>query len=137
EGLDDGQDGVDLRPPRRPGPTVTRRLLVGQDLLEGQPVDLVLAAGLAFADLVGQEAAADLGPLLHVGVHLSASCESGRWGNPHLPRSQACTIVRLTIPPPTVSRSLRRQHASGAAAAWIPSTGRIPGRSRPPWRTKS
>src|SRR5262249_49465158 len=73
DGPDDGQDGVDLRPPRRPAPPVTRRLLVGQDLLEGQPVDLVLAAGLALADLAGEDTAADLGPLLHVGVHLGAS----------------------------------------------------------------
>src|SRR5262249_11941145 len=64
DGPDDGQDGFDLGPPGRPGPPVARRLLVGQDLLEGQPVDLVLAAGLPLADLIGQDAAADLGPEL-------------------------------------------------------------------------
>src|SRR5262249_23115785 len=96
--------------------SVAGRFVVGQDLLEGQPVDLVLAAGRALADLVGQDAAADLGPLLHVGVHLSASCGFGRWGNPHLPRPQAGTVVRLTIPPPTVSRFLRRQQAVRLAA---------------------
>ena len=66
---DDGQE----RPEGRLGPglprPVPRRLLVGQDLLERQPVDLVLAAGLPLADLAGQHPAADLGPDLHVGEH--------------------------------------------------------------------
>src|SRR5262249_39111801 len=58
-----------------------------------------LAACFPLTQLAGQDPAADLSPLLHVGVHLSASC--GRaMGPSHLPRSQACTVVRRTLGPP-------------------------------------
>src|SRR5262245_18875327 len=78
-------------------------------------VDLVVATGFAFTQLVGQGAAADLGPKLHVGVHLGASCGSGRGGSPHPLRPQGCTVVRLifsppdcfTIPPPSAPATVR------------------------------
>jgi hypothetical protein len=67
--VDDGQE----RPegglgPRHPA-TIPGGLLVLQDLLEGVPVQVILAARLALADLAGQHPPADLGSDLHVGKH--------------------------------------------------------------------
>jgi hypothetical protein len=42
---------------------------VVEDLLEGVPVDVVLAASGALAEAVDQAATADLGPILQVDVH--------------------------------------------------------------------
>ena len=46
---------------------------VFEDLLESVPVDVVIAAGGAFAQAVDEDAAADLGPGHHVCVHPSTS----------------------------------------------------------------
>jgi hypothetical protein len=54
---------------RGSGPAVDWRLSSAEDLLERVPVDVKLAADGAFALAVGEDAAADLGPVLHVGVH--------------------------------------------------------------------
>src|SRR5262245_4881266 len=65
---------------------------MGQDLLEREPVQAVVPAGLPLAHGPGQDVAADLGPALHVGVHLAASRGRGRRGKPHHPRSQAARL---------------------------------------------
>ena len=67
--VDDGEECLELRLRSRCLATVTRRLGVLEDLLEGIPVDAVFAAGGALAQAVDQDATADLGPDLHVGVH--------------------------------------------------------------------
>ena len=67
--MDDAQEGVELGPGPRGGAAVAGRLGVVEDLLERVPVDVVLAAGGALAQAVDEDATADLGPVLHVGVH--------------------------------------------------------------------
>jgi hypothetical protein len=71
--MDDRQEGIEDRGTLGLGAPVSGRLGVVEDLLEGLPVDLVLAAGGAPAEAVGQDATADLGPVLHVGIHPVAS----------------------------------------------------------------
>jgi len=71
--VDDRQEGFEDRGPPRLGAAVSGRVGVVEDLLEGLPVDLVLAAGGALAEAVGEDATADLGPVFHVGVHPVAS----------------------------------------------------------------
>jgi hypothetical protein len=48
---------------------VAERLGVVEDLLEGNPVDVILAASGPLAEAVDPDATADLGPVLHVDVH--------------------------------------------------------------------
>jgi hypothetical protein len=67
--MDDGQERVELGSATRLTQAERGRLRLPQDLLKGLPVDAVLAARLAFADLAGEDAAADLGPGLHVSEH--------------------------------------------------------------------
>ena len=71
--MDDGQEGIEDRGPLRLGAAVARRLGVVEDLLEGLPVDLVLAAGGSPAEAIDEDATADLGPVFHVGIHPVAS----------------------------------------------------------------
>src|SRR5262245_3701163 len=67
--VDDGQEGVELRLRAWCRAAIAGRLGVVEDLRERVPVDVVLAAGGALAQAVDEDAAADLGPGLHVGVH--------------------------------------------------------------------
>jgi hypothetical protein len=67
--VDDGQERLELRPGAWGGAAVAGRLGVVKDPLEGIPVDIVLTASGALAEAVDQDATADLGPVLHVGVH--------------------------------------------------------------------
>ena len=67
--VDDGQEGVELGPGPGGRAAVSGRLGVVEDLLERVPVDVELAADGAFALAVDEDATADLGPVLHVGVH--------------------------------------------------------------------
>src|SRR5206468_12781548 len=67
------QEGLEDRGPLRLGAAIAGRLGVVEDLLEGLPVDLVLAAGGTPAEAIGEDATADLGPVLHVGIHPVAS----------------------------------------------------------------
>jgi hypothetical protein len=67
--VEDGQEGVELGPGPRGGAAVAGRLGVFEDLAEGIPVDVVLTASGALAEAVDEDATADLGPVLHVGVH--------------------------------------------------------------------
>src|SRR5207302_903002 len=71
--MDDRKEGFEDRGPLRLGAAIAGRLGVVEDLLEGLPVDLVLAAGGTPAEAVGEDATADLGPVLHVGIHPVAS----------------------------------------------------------------
>lgn len=71
--MDDRQEGLEDRGRPGLGAAVARRLGVVEDLAEGLPVDLALAAGSAPAEAVGEDATADLGPVSHVGVHPVAS----------------------------------------------------------------
>ena len=57
-----GRKGSSLGLGRGAGAAVAGRLGVVEDLLEGLPVDLVLAAGGALAEAVDEDATADLGP---------------------------------------------------------------------------
>ena len=65
--VDDGQERIELGAWDRTA--IARRFGVLEDLLESVPVDAVRAAGIAFAQAVNENATADLGPDLHVGVH--------------------------------------------------------------------
>ena len=67
--VDDGKEGFELGLGPGSGPTVSRRLGVVEDLLERVPVDVELAADGSFALAVDEDATANLGPVLHVGVH--------------------------------------------------------------------
>ena len=67
--VDDGQEGVELGPGAGRRAAVAGRLGMVEDLRERVPVDVELAAGGALAQAVDEDAAADLGPVLHVGVH--------------------------------------------------------------------
>ena len=67
--VDDGQERLELGPGSWGRAAVSGRLGVVEDLLERVPVDVVLAAGGALAQAVDEDATADLGPVLHVGVH--------------------------------------------------------------------
>ena len=67
--VDDGEERPELRLGPGPRLSVARRLGLGEDLLERLPVQPVLARTPALALAVHQHAAADLGPLVHVGVH--------------------------------------------------------------------
>src|SRR3978361_2373064 len=67
--VDDAQEGVELGPGPGGRAAVAGRLGVGEDLGERVPVEAVLAAGGALAQAVDEDATADLGPVLHVGVH--------------------------------------------------------------------
>jgi hypothetical protein len=71
--VDDGQERLEDRGPPRRGAAVAGGLGMGEDLAEGLEVDAVLAAGGALAQAVDEDATADLGPVLHVGVHPCAS----------------------------------------------------------------
>ena len=71
--VDDRQERVEDRGPLGKDAAIAGRLGVGEDLFEGLPVDAVLAAGGASAQAVDEDATADLGPVLHVRVHPSAS----------------------------------------------------------------
>jgi hypothetical protein len=71
--VDDREQGLEDGGPLELGPPVSGRLGVVEDPLEGLPVDLVLAAGGAPAEAVGEDATADLGPVFHVGIHPVAS----------------------------------------------------------------
>src|SRR5262249_24089780 len=99
---DDGEDRLDGRPPGRGHPAIPGRLLVGQDLLERQPVNVVQAAGFPLAGLARQHPTAGLGPLVHVGVHLNASPGCMMVSPSSTPRDGR--VVRLTIPPPPTDR---------------------------------
>src|SRR5262249_23457488 len=71
-GVEDVVDERDDRVEDGLGPRgrLTRpRLGLLDDFLDGPPVEAVLGAGLSHADLAGADAAADLGPELHVGEH--------------------------------------------------------------------
>jgi hypothetical protein len=67
--VDDGQEWFELGPGPCGGPTISRWLGVVEDLLERVPVDVELAADGSFALAVDEDATADLGLVLHVGVH--------------------------------------------------------------------
>jgi hypothetical protein len=67
--VDDAQEGVELGPGPGGRAAVAGRLGVGEDLGERVPVEVVLTAGGALAEAVDEDATADLGPVLHVGVH--------------------------------------------------------------------
>src|SRR5512135_2603288 len=67
--VDDGQEGVELGPGPRCSAAVAGRLGVVEDLLERIPVDVELTAGGALAQAVDEDAATNLGPVLHIGVH--------------------------------------------------------------------
>jgi hypothetical protein len=67
--VDDGEEGIELGPGSRGRAAVAGRLGMVEDLLEGVPVDVELAADGALALFVDEDAAADLGPVLHVGEH--------------------------------------------------------------------
>ena len=67
--VDDGQERIELGPGAWDRTAIARRFGVLEDLLESVPVDAVRAAGSAFAQAVNENATADLGPDLHVGVH--------------------------------------------------------------------
>jgi hypothetical protein len=58
---------------RRLAPPIARRLGMGQDLLQRPPVHARLAKHLALAHPLDQNLSPNLGPLLHVVVHLWAS----------------------------------------------------------------
>src|SRR5262245_56668750 len=113
-GVDDWQEWFDLRSSRWSGTPVGRRFLMGQDLLQCQPVKAIVTACLTLAHRSGQNMAANLRPQLHIGVHLGASLPIEKTeNNPFSQTRKACTIVRLTIPPPphppSTSLLLRRQ----------------------------
>ena len=78
--VDDGQEGAELGPGPGAVPAVAGRLGVVEDLLERVPVDVELAAGGALAEAVDEDAAADLGPVLHVGEHPWTSRRRARDG---------------------------------------------------------
>src|SRR5262249_56419504 len=67
--VDDGQERIEFGPGARRRAAVAGRLGVVEDLLEGVPVDVILAASGALAQAVDQDATADPGPVLHVDVH--------------------------------------------------------------------
>jgi hypothetical protein len=67
--VDEGQEGFELGPGSGDDAAVWRRLGVIEDLPEGIPVDVELAADGAFALAVDEDTTADLSPILHVGVH--------------------------------------------------------------------
>ena len=67
--VDDGEERLELRFRAGGSAAIAGRLRVLEDLLEGVPVDVVLAAGGALAQAVDEDATADLGPVLHVGEH--------------------------------------------------------------------
>jgi hypothetical protein len=71
--MDDRQEGLEDRGSPGLGAALAGRLGVIEDLPEGLPVDLVLAAGGTPAEAVGEHATSDLGPVFHVGVHPVAS----------------------------------------------------------------
>ena len=102
-GVNNRQEGFNGWTSGWPRSPVARRSLVGQDLLQSRPVDLIVPAGLPLAHGSGQDPAANLRPTLHISVHLSASLRIGE--NRLKPFSQIrleCTNVRFTIqPPPT------------------------------------
>ncbi len=102
-----------LRPLARLRPSVSRRLDVAEDLLERLPVQPVLPARLALADLAGQHPAADFRPQLHVAQHSSMPRSMGKAGSswrrrpaaarPDVPLSPSrlrCTVMRCTIQAP-------------------------------------
>ena len=64
-----GQEGFELGLGPGGGAAVSRRLGVVEDLLEGLPVDVELAADGSFALAVDEDATANLGPVLHVDEH--------------------------------------------------------------------
>ena len=67
--MDDGQERIELGLGAWDRAAVAGRFGMLEDLLESVPVDVVGAAGGAFAQAGDQDAATDLGPDLHVGVH--------------------------------------------------------------------
>jgi hypothetical protein len=67
--VDDGQERIELGPGTWDRTAIARRFGVLEDLLESVPVDVVRAAGSALAQAVDEDATANLGPDLHVGVH--------------------------------------------------------------------
>jgi hypothetical protein len=71
--VDDGQERIELGPGAWDRTAIARRFGVLEDLLERVPVDAVRAAGGALAQAVNENATADLGPDLHVGVHPETS----------------------------------------------------------------
>ena len=89
--LEDPGDPVEVRAELGPGPrgrgAVGRRLGVGEDLLQRPPMHPGLAEDLALADVLDQDAAADVSPLLHVLEHLWASGAVRRSRDPIDPRS--------------------------------------------------
>jgi len=71
--VDDRQQGLEDGGLLGLGPPIAGQLGVVEDPLEGLSVNLVLAAGGTPAEAVGEDATADLGPVVHVGVHPVAS----------------------------------------------------------------
>jgi hypothetical protein len=67
--VDDREERFELGLGAGGGAAVSRRLGVMEDLLEGIPVDIELAADGSFALAVDEDATADLGPVLHVDEH--------------------------------------------------------------------
>ena len=103
-GVHDRCKGLDSWSRGWPRPPVLRRFLMGQVLMQSEPVNPVEPAGLPLAHGARQVLAANLRPTLHIGVHLSAALLIGE--NRQEPFSQIrleCTNVRFTIrPPPTL-----------------------------------
>ena len=66
--VDEGKERSEFGPGAWDRTAVAGRFSVLKELLERVPVDVVLAAGGAFAQAVDQDATANLGPAFHVGV---------------------------------------------------------------------
>jgi len=95
---DDRQERFEDRGPLGEGAAIAGRLGVGEDLFEGLPVDAIRAAGGALAQAVDEDATADLGPVLHVGVHPQTSRRKDQDGRLNLHRGPVAMSDAMGVP---------------------------------------